>query len=109
MDAISADDLRNDGDPQMAEIFFSNLPHNCTGVELRDWVESHGIKTIATRIILDLVAGVAPAFGYVELVHGSRIKSAVEALNGKHLRHHKVIAKPVHAMVRAAHRSAMRS
>ena len=93
----------------MAEIFFANLPHNVTGNELQEWADSHGVKTKSTRIILDLVAGVAPAFGYLELVKGMRVETAVAALNGKIFRHFKVMAKPVHAMVRAASRSMARS
>ncbi len=75
MDSIAANDLRTEGDSTMAEIFLTNLPHDCSDHELREWVESRGIEVKSTRIILDLETGVAPAFGYVEIENADFVKA----------------------------------
>jgi len=98
--------MRNDGDFKMAEVFLSNLPHNCSDRELRDWVESRGIITVNTRIILDLETGVGPAFAYVEIQDESMVKSAAAILNGRKLRNYIVTAKPVQVVFRDPARSA---
>jgi len=95
MDSITANDLRTEGDSTMAEIFLTNLPHDCSDPELREWVESRGIEVKSTRIILDLETGVAPAFGYIEIVDAARVKAGAAVLNGKRLRNNAVMAKPV--------------
>ena len=66
----------------MAEIFLTNLPHDCSDRELRDWVESRGIQVRSTRIILDLETGVAPAFGYVEIQNAELLKTGAASLTG---------------------------
>jgi RNA recognition motif-containing protein len=95
MDSITASDLRTEGDFTMAEIFLTNLPHDCSDHELRQWVESRGIEVKSTRIILDLETGVAPAFGYVEIESADFVKAGAASLNGRKLRSNKVMAKPV--------------
>jgi RNA recognition motif-containing protein len=69
-------------------LYFINVPHNCSEKELREWIESRGIRTESIRLIRDLVAGVSPAFAYVELQDNSRLKEAVGLLHGKLLRTH---------------------
>jgi RNA recognition motif-containing protein len=70
----------------MSKLFFVNIPYNCSDRELQEWVESRGIQTRSIRIIRDLVAGVSPAFGYVELADATSIKEAISILNGKKMR-----------------------
>ena len=70
------------------QLFFVNVPYNCSEQELREWIESRGIETIAIRIIRDLVSGVSPAFAYATLSDDSEIQLAVSALNGTRLRNH---------------------
>ena len=89
----------------MAEIFLTNLPHDCSDPELRQWVESRGIEVKSTRIILDLEAGVAPAFGYVEIKDPDVVKTGAASLNGRKLRSNKVMAKPVQIVPRNFERS----
>ena len=79
----------------MAQVFLTNLPYNCTDQELREWAESRGIEVLSTRIILDLEAGVGPAFGYIEIRDASLMRPTAALLNGTSLRNNKVIAKPV--------------
>jgi len=68
------------------QLFFINVPYNCTARELKEWMESRGIETVAIRIIYDLVSGVSPAFAYASLKDESQTERAVAALNGKRMR-----------------------
>ena len=77
----------------MSKLFFVNIPYNCSDRELQEWVESRGIETRSIRIVRDLVAGVSPAFGYVELKDDSQIQEAISVLNGKRLRNQTILVK----------------
>jgi RNA recognition motif-containing protein len=77
----------------MAKLFFVNIPYNCSDRELQEWVESRGVETRSIRIVRDLVAGVSPAFGYVELKDESRMQEAISILNGKKLRSQTILVK----------------
>ena len=77
----------------MSKLFFVNIPYNCSDHELQEWVESRGIKTRSIRIVRDLVAGVSPAFGYVELEDDSQIREAIATLNGKRMRNQTILVK----------------
>jgi RNA recognition motif-containing protein len=105
MDSIAASELRIEGDSTMAEIFLTNLPHDCSDRELREWVESRGIEVRSTRIILDLESGVAPAFGYVEIQNADLVKAGAASLNGWKLRSNTVMAKPVQIVPRDFNRA----
>jgi len=105
MDSISVNDLRTEGDSTMAEIFLTNLPHDCSDLELREWVETRGIEVKSTRIILDLETGVAPAFGYVEIQNAEFVKAGAASLNGRKLRTNTVMAKPVQIVPRDFNRA----
>ncbi len=78
---------------KMSKLFFVNIPYNCSDRELQEWVESRGIETRSIRIVRDLVAGVSPAFGYVELRDDTRIQEAISVLNGKKLRNQTILVK----------------
>jgi len=77
----------------MSKLFFVNIPYNCSDRELQEWVESRGIETRSIRIVRDLVAGVSPAFGYVELRDDMRIPEAITVLNGKKMRNQTILVK----------------
>ena len=77
----------------MSKLFFVNIPYNCSDRELQEWVESRGIATRSIRIVRDLVAGVSPAFGYVELKDDSQIQEAISVLNGKRMRNQTILVK----------------
>ena len=77
----------------MSKLFFVNIPYNCSDRELQEWVESRGVATRSIRIIRDLVAGVSPAFGYVELKDASVVKEAIAVLNGKKMRNQTILVK----------------
>ena len=78
---------------KMSKLFFVNIPYNCSDRELQEWVESRGIATRSIRIVRDLVAGVSPAFGYVELKDDGQIQEAISILNGKRLRNQTILVK----------------
>jgi RNA recognition motif-containing protein len=80
-----------------SQLFLTNLPYNCSEHELQEWVESHGIGTGSIRIVRDVVAGVSPAFGYVELKDDKAINEAVARLNGKRMRNQTVLVKETSA------------
>jgi RNA recognition motif-containing protein len=63
-----------------------NVPYNCTESELTDWVQAAGIKVRNITLIRDLVAGVSPAFAYVDIGEQHGITTAVEKLNGQAIR-----------------------
>ena len=70
----------------MATLFMTNVPHDCTENELTDWVESSGIGVKSVRVIRDTVAGVSPAFAYVDIIDDMAINDAVNTLNGRNIR-----------------------
>jgi len=59
-----------------------NVPYNCSESELKNWVEAAGVQVDAVRLIRDLVAGVSPAFAYVDIGEKAKVSEAVEKLNG---------------------------
>ena len=78
----------------MGELFFMNLPYNCSDREFREWIESRGIQVESVRIIRDLVSGASPAFAYAALADATRVDEAVAALNGKKMRNHAITVQP---------------
>jgi len=89
----------------MPRLFFVNIPYNCSDREVQDWVESRGVETRSIRIIRDLVSGVSPAFGYVELKDETTIKEAISILNGKKMRSHTISVKEVQTPLAGAARA----
>jgi len=83
---------------RMSKLFFINIPYNCSDRELQEWVESRGIETLSIRIVRDLVSGVSPAFGYVELKDPTIIQEAVVTLNGKKMRNQTIFVKEAQSM-----------
>ena len=88
----------------MAKLLFINIPYNCSDNELQEWVESRGIETESIRIVRDLVAGVSPAFGYVELKDPSLVRDAVAVLNCRKMRNQTVSVKEVQDVFHTAGR-----
>jgi len=87
----------------MTRLFLVNIPYNCTDRELQEFVEARGIVTRSIRIVRDLVAGISPAFGYVELKDETQIKDAIGILNGKKMRSQTVTVKEAPALTGAAY------
>jgi RNA recognition motif-containing protein len=79
----------------MLELFLTNIPHNCSESELQQWIESRGIETKTIRVIRDLIAGVSPAFGYVDLKDKNQMARAVSLLNGKKIGNRTIEARAV--------------
>ena len=92
----------------MSKLFFVNIPFNCSDRELQEWVESRGIETRSIRIVRDLVAGVSPAFGYVELKDDSQIQEAIGILNGKRMRNQTILVKEAQVQTTGAGRGCER-
>jgi RNA recognition motif-containing protein len=90
---------------QMSKLFLVNIPYNCSDRELQEWVESRGIETRSIRIVRDLVAGVSPAFGYVELKDDARMQEAISILNGKRMRNHTILVKEAQVQATGAARA----
>jgi RNA recognition motif-containing protein len=88
----------------MSKLFFVNIPYNCSDRELQEWVESRGIETRSIRIVRDLVAGVSPAFGYVELKDDTQIQEAINILNGKRMRNQTILVKEAQVQTTGAAR-----
>jgi len=76
-----------------SQLFFTNLPYNCSDRELKEWIESRGIETRSIRIIHDLVAGVSPAFAYADLKDHTQLLEAASLLDGKKMRNQTVSVK----------------
>jgi len=93
---------------KMSKLFFVNIPYNCSDRELQEWVESRGIETRSIRIVRDLVAGVSPAFGYVELKDDTKIQEAVNILNGKKMRNQTILVKEAQVQTAGAGRGSER-
>ena len=70
----------------MAQLFFTNLPHDCSDAELKEWIESRGLEIESIRIISDLVAWASPAFAYARLKDQVRLREAISMLDGKRMR-----------------------
>ena len=75
----------------MATIFMTNIPHDCTEMELTRWVESSGIGVKSVRVIRDTVAGVSPAFAYVDIIDDMAINDAINTLNGRKIRERMIL------------------
>ena len=92
----------------MSKLFLVNIPYNCSDRELLEWVESRGIETRSIRIVRDLVAGVSPAFGYVELKDDTRTQEASSILNGKRMRNQTILVKEARVQTTGVGRGAER-
>ena len=66
--------------------FFTNVPHDCSELELKEWIESHGIQTTSIRIIHDMVSRASPAFAYATPRSAVDIDEAISALHGRRMR-----------------------
>jgi len=75
----------------MGTLFMANVPHNCSDIELTEWVESSGIAVKRIRVIRDLVAGVSPSFAYVEIAEKIPVADAVQKLNGHNIRERTIV------------------
>ena len=73
-----------------SQLFFTNIPYNCSDRELKDWIESRGVEIRSIRIMRDRVAGVSPAFAYADLKDDARLQEAVSLLDGKKMRNQTV-------------------
>jgi RNA recognition motif-containing protein len=76
----------------MATLFMMNVPYDCTESELAQWVQSYGARVKNVRLIQDLVAGVSPAFAYVD-IHDEDIDvpDTIEKLKGHIIRNRVIL------------------
>lgn len=86
----------------MSTLFLVNVPHNCSDVELCEWVESSGIAVKKVRLIRDLVAGVSPSFAYVDIEEIVPVADAVQKLNGQNIRERTIIVSEARIRASAA-------
>jgi len=66
----------------MATLYFANLPHDCTDLELQRWVESHGLRVEWSKVIHNAASAKAPAFAYVVVEEPRQFHEIICALNG---------------------------
>jgi RNA recognition motif-containing protein len=85
------------------QLFFTNLPYNCSDRELKEWIESRGIETRTIRIIRDVVSGASPAFAYADLKDDMQLPEAILMLDGKKMRNQTI------SVTKAALRNPMES
>jgi RNA recognition motif-containing protein len=78
-----------------------NVPHNCTESELKEWVQASGIDVRSVTMIRDLVAGVSPAFAYVDIGEQSGAP-AIEKLNGRPIRERTIVVSQARRAAPAA-------
>lgn len=83
-----------------SHLLMTNIPYDCSEYELQHWVESRGIETRAIRIVRDMVSGVSPAFGYVELGDDALLDDVIVTLNGKQMRGHTILVTEARARTR---------
>jgi len=91
----------------MSKLFLVNIPYNCSERELQKWVESRGFQTRSIRIVRNLVAGLSPAFGYVELQDDTQTHEAIDILNGKRMRNRTIRVKEAQVQTTGATRGGL--
>jgi len=77
-----------------AQLFFTNVPYNCSDRELQEWIQSRGIEAESIHIIRDIVSGASPAFAYASLRDHTELTHAVSILNGKKMRMNTIKVEP---------------
>jgi cold-inducible RNA-binding protein len=68
------------------KLFVGNIPHAADEADLQDWVETHGFSVDSAEIIRDRTTGVPRGFGFVLLREETRVKEAIQLLNGQAMR-----------------------
>jgi len=76
-------------------LLFSNLPHNCSELELRKSIEARGVPLLSVRVVRDTSRGDSPAFGDVELERGASESHALVCLAGMLIRNRPVRIREV--------------
>jgi cold-inducible RNA-binding protein len=69
----------------MPRLFFGNIPHGSSGLELQQWVESRGFQVESVEIIYDRMTGKPRGFGFVTLRDGTNLQTAIGVLNGRRM------------------------
>src|SRR5262245_24167192 len=80
---------------ELAMLLLSNLPHNCSEVELRKSIESRGVPLLSVRVVRDTSRVDSPAFGDVELERGASESHALVCLAGMIIRNRPVRVREV--------------
>jgi cold-inducible RNA-binding protein len=70
----------------MPKLFFGNIPHATSVLELTRWVESRGFRVDCAEIIYDRISGKPRGFGFVTLHENNDTRSAIKLLNGRRIR-----------------------
>jgi hypothetical protein len=73
-----------------SQLFFTNVPHDCSDMELKEWIESRGIEITSIRIVRDLVSGASPCFAYAATKNATDIEQALSVLHGTRMRNHTI-------------------
>ena len=71
-------------------LLLSNVPAECSGKDLMQWLEGQGYTVHSVNLIRDKISGSSPSFAHVELSDRRHLKEAIRVLNGRPLRGRKV-------------------
>jgi hypothetical protein len=93
----------------MCVLFFTNLPYNCSELELRQWIEARGTQIDSVRIVRDVVSEASPAFGYAALQDCARMSETALLLNGQKMRNQVIAVQvaPTQYPMQASHHFAL--
>ena len=70
----------------MPKLFFGNIPHASSEMDIQQWVESRGFLVEFVEIIYDRVTGKPRGFGFVTLADKStNLQAAIAVLNGRRM------------------------
>jgi RNA recognition motif-containing protein len=71
-------------------LLLSNVPAECSGKDLTQWLEGLGYPVHSINLIRDKISGSSPSFAHVELSDRRYLGEAIRALNGRPLRGRRV-------------------
>jgi RNA recognition motif-containing protein len=69
----------------MPKLFFGNIPHASSTMQIQEWVESRGFEVEAVEIIYDKITGKSRGFGFVTLKDQTNLQNAISVMNGRRM------------------------
>lgn len=75
---------------ELKRLLLSNVPAECSGTDLTQWLEGQGYPVHSVSLIRDEVSRCSPSFAHVELTDRRYLREAVRVLNGRALRGRRV-------------------
>ncbi len=72
------------------KLFIGSLPYGFSETELQELFSGYG-EVVSARLIMDHFSGQSKGFGFVEMATRGEGHKAMEDLNGKELRHRRLV------------------